>query len=385
MADGQDGSAGAMTTYFIDESGHTGDLLTGINDMSFAGQPDFVLAGVGCTDREALASILDRMVSKHRIQATEVKSKTLQSKPWFALDLLRHVIDAGFPVFVEGVNKRFYIAVAIVNCMVMPPTAGTFGAEGDQFVRNAFAAFLSAHLPDALLQGFLSACGSESVDAVRDCMVALRDWAAGHEPDDNSDRPVVSGLAESLTESIDDLDRATDGDPEKVRVFLPVPDTGKGGTTYWLLPNFSSLTNLYARINRYHGKAVAGLTLVHDEQAQYDDIFRAAKAGTEVVGGVEPVAVASDYVFTEAATLVFGKSKETPGLMVADVIAGQVRRFLLDFQAGKDIQDDTWTFMAALWTEDWARPGPGINLVVADPVFEGVQAGVFQRFHAGAR
>lgn len=68
--------------------------------------------------------------------------------------------------------------------------------------------------------------------------------------------------------------------------------------------------------------------------------------------------------------------------MVADVIAGQVRRFLLDFQAGRNIHDDTWGFMAALWTAEWARPGPGINLVVADPVFEAAQAAVFQRFHA---
>ncbi|MDF6480675.1 hypothetical protein NLO56_24940, partial [Escherichia coli] len=66
--------------------------------------------------------------------------------------------------------------------------------------------------------------------------------------------------------------------------FLPSPDTGKRGKPVSMLPNLSSLTNIYARINRHYKRDLSAIELVHDEQLQYDQILTNNKQAAEALG-----------------------------------------------------------------------------------------------------
>ena len=59
------------STDYIDESGHTGDLVRSRGDIGLDSQPVFVLACVGCDDTEALATEIERPKVLHRVQAPE--------------------------------------------------------------------------------------------------------------------------------------------------------------------------------------------------------------------------------------------------------------------------------------------------------------------------
>jgi hypothetical protein len=64
------------STYYVDESGNTGDLVRSGGDVGFDSQPVFVLACVGCDDTEALATEIERLKVLHQVQAPELKSSS---------------------------------------------------------------------------------------------------------------------------------------------------------------------------------------------------------------------------------------------------------------------------------------------------------------------
>lgn len=364
---------------YIDESGHTGDLLTSGDAFEFNGQPHFVLAAVGPIGPERAAALLADVVARHRLQMREVKSEALSRRPAVARDLAASLRELGIPLFIEAVDKVFYLVVSIVNNQILPPTAGTPLDETDRYVRNQVADFLYQSLPDAVLKTFVNACRMDTPDSVRASLESLLAWTQEAEAADE-ERMLLDFLGGNLVESIDDFEAALASDPLGHRRFLPLPDAGKRNAVYWALPNYSSLTNLYARINRYRQGRLRGVTLVHDDQTQYDDVLREAKAAVErFVDTTEYVHPGADYAFGEAAELSFALSANTPGLMIADVIAGHVRRVLRDHMTEQPIHDMALDAFLEIWDTDDIERGAGLNLVLPTAAVERLQLRAFSR------
>jgi hypothetical protein len=101
--------------YYIDESGNAGDLARTDAGLSFGDQPIFSLAAVGIDDDPALAAAVAHLKIQHRVALSELKASRLHNRPAFIEDLvdLLNVRDA--PVLVEVVEKRFMVAIHIVN------------------------------------------------------------------------------------------------------------------------------------------------------------------------------------------------------------------------------------------------------------------------------
>ena len=92
--------------------------------------------------------------------------------------------------------------------------------------------------------------------------------------------------------------------------FLPIPDLSKAAKPCWILPNLSSFTNLYARINLFRAREMRGVRIIHDEQLQYDHILDQGKRASEdfaELGLTWPLRHA-DYSFVERGELVFSSS-----------------------------------------------------------------------------
>ncbi len=109
-----------VSTYYIDESGNTGDLARpGTHGLD--GQPVFVLACIGCDDTDTLAKEIERLKQVHKVQAPELKSSSLANKPDFISDLALFMRERGYPLLVEVVDKRFQIVTYIVSLLILTP------------------------------------------------------------------------------------------------------------------------------------------------------------------------------------------------------------------------------------------------------------------------
>ena len=352
------------STFFLDESGNSGDLARPGAAMEFGGQQIFTLACIGARDPEALAGELERLRHAHRIQASELKSSALKGKPALIRDLIAYLVRESLPLFVEVVDKRFMIAANLINTLILPPVGACDVTPQAQWFRNVLAEYTHIHAPPAVLATYVAACDNPSAASVRAAFDAVLDWAGAS---DGSDQ-VGGALAFFARDSLNDFIEAGPETEAAQRRCLPLPDVGTKGQSIWMLPNLTSLTNIHARINHYRKRSLADVTILHDEQAHFDAILADAKAlaeGLAAEGQAMPARFA-DYHFTERAELRFACSADTPGIQAADVVAGflmrHVKAILHDDRAPDDLSKEVFGSLIAL-TDPGV--GSGINFVLA--------------------
>lgn len=320
--------------FYMDESGNTGDIAATSDKLDFGGQPVFSLAALGILNEESLAQAFDTLRRKHNVQATELKlSKILKRKPEFALDAIDLLTKSAFPFFIEVVDKRYLLAVSITNGFIWPPYFNTAESQETVWLKNIFADYIYYKVPDHVLYEFVQCMWKQSNEKTGDYFDLLRDSVSG------DSHEVAQAISEQVEESKDDfrLMIEKEGDQAHLR-FLPLPDIGKRGKVVWLLPNFSSFTNIYARMNLYLSGEMEGCRIFHDEQAQFDEIIAGAKSQAEGadMGSATFKPPHSDYNFEQVADLFFKTSSESAGIQLADIVVGLSMRW---YQAR--IQRDT--------------------------------------------
>ncbi|CAG2144852.1 DUF3800 domain-containing protein [Cupriavidus plantarum] len=353
-------------TFYLDESGHSGDAVKAGDRFDFKDQPFFVLAAVGLRDEKALSEKLSELRQKYRLPSGELKAKSLVSKPSFVGDLVTWLCKQELPIFVELVDKKYFIAIHIVNTQVLPPSAGVAESPGVMYFRNQIADFIYAYAPDEVFEGYVNACLAPSADIVRQSLQSQIDFATSVMS--TTALPMVSeALRRMCIESLDDLEQMLTEDALAFQRFLPSPDRNKRDKLVWMLPNLTSFTSIYARINKYMKGEIANVRLVHDVQLEYENILRDAKGLTEELArsGELPEFPNANYKFSEASSLEFAVSHESVGIQVADLVAGTVMRFCRARKLGDEAQmnDHVRTLGVLLWTTD-AETGQGVNQVV---------------------
>lgn len=349
-----------MDRYFLDESGHGGDLASSI-DLNFSDQPVFALACVGVNDEAALAAELERLRLQHACGAGELKSSTLGAKlPAFASDLAQWLIARGAPIFLELVDKRYFVVIHVVNHLL----CGRYGlGEVDAQSRCRFAEFLAAPEYDDVLRAYLGACRSESIEDIRRILNLLWDTL------DQSDEDIARTL-QLLTMYARDQAVTVDAD---AMPFLPIPDESVTGKKVWMLPNLQCLTNIYGRINLSRGQGLNGVTLVHDVQLQYGKVLDDAKALLETLAAENamPIVPFADYRLRGSAKLSFATAADEPCLQAADILAGCVMRFARAAVQRKRRSDPA---LRRAFFEIYEAGNPltanGINLVISDRVLD---------------
>jgi hypothetical protein len=134
-----------------------------------------------------------------------------------------------------------------------------------------------------------------------------------------------------------------------------------------MLPNLTSFTNIYARINKFHERAIANVTIVHDEHDHYDHIIRDGKIMSEGLlnKGMNIPLRHSDFGFTENANLVFRRSLDCIGIQVADVLAGFVMRYVQErLNSDKSPGVEYYEIFQQILGFSTDREGPGVNFVL---------------------
>lgn len=356
--------ARSARNFYVDESGNSGDLVKAGKAFDFGQQPVFALVAVGIDDVDSLTVELHRLRAHHRIKTLEIKSTALKSKPGFVFDLVAYLNQQRCPIFVEVVDKRFFICATMVNHFVIPPVAGDFDRRPDVMrMKNEVAEYLHALMPAAVMQSYVQACVEPSIASTRFAFKALIGWLESRMPGDAN----AGFVHQFAIDSFVDFEDGAAAPETDVRAFLPVPDLSKAAKPYWILPNLSSFTNLYARINLFRERLVGGVRIIHDEQLQYDHILDHGKRASEDYaerGLIWPVQHA-DYGFKERAELTFLPSSASVGIQAADVLAGFVMRYVQNIigQAIVPSSGAIKTFRSLLFLAEPER-GTGFNFVV---------------------
>ncbi|GAA0571346.1 DUF3800 domain-containing protein [Caenispirillum bisanense] len=351
-------------SYFLDESGSSGDLARPGAAFDFNGQEIFTLACLGVEDTAGLEEELVRLAAEHRVRKQSFKSSTAWDKPELALGLINYVRDSGLSLMLEVVDKRFMISTNLINTTAFPVVGDCDCTPDALAIRNVLAAYVHANAPSAVFGSFLAACADPSAECIIETYGALFSWLANVREEDE----VGKGLRYCVSDSHEFFMQLG---PEKEGVrsrFLPLPDQGKKGQKVWMLPNLTSLTNIYARINLRHRGRIESITLFHDRQDHFDDILREAKSTAEELAaiGLGPRLPTADYRFTEQAQLRFIPSADAPGIRAADLLAGFAMRYARSVLYGRKSLDPVYheVFEKVL---DLDRPseGLGTNLVLS--------------------
>ncbi|MGV7240674.1 DUF3800 domain-containing protein [Caballeronia sp. M23-90] len=352
---------GKSMDFYIDESGNTGDLARTSADLDFGGQAVFSLAAVGIANESSLTEELAALRKKHKVQATELKlSKILKRKPDFALDAVDLLVKNDFPFFVEVVDKKYQLAVSITNGFIWPPYFNTEESQSTVWMKNIFADYIYYRVPNDVIYEFVQCMNNPSNEKIGAYFDLLKSCVSQHSHE------VAQAIASQAKESKADFRIMIEQEGDKAhRRFLPLPDIGKRNQEVWLLPNFSSFTNIYARMNLYLSGKLEGCRIFHDEQAHFDEIIGEAKFQAESAK-IDPTKFRlpySDYNFQKMADLFFRASPESTRIQLSDLVAGLSMRW---YQAHLQEEDDTRVLDKAvdlLLRHSHRDRGTGINMV----------------------
>ena len=349
--------------YYIDESGHSGDLIKSGKALDFNGQPIFSLACIGVDDETRLDKTIECLSSKHRIASSELKYSSLKSKPGFTLDLVNFLCSESLPFFIEVVDKKFFLCINLVNYHIVPPSAGIEEDYLANLMRNRFADYLYDHAPITVFEKFLTACSEPSELTLRESFHALMCLVKC----DRGESDEAEGIRLNLVESLDDYESLKLESEDAHLQFLPSPDNSKRSKLIWMLPNLSSFCNIYARINLFHAGDLSDICMIHDEQKHFDEILENSKQSAESLlkSGASVYTPHANYNFNQSAPLLFAESGRSRGIQVADVLAGFIMRYVKDIVSdAKSINPQLHKAFDMLLTHSNSAKGVGVNLVI---------------------
>ena len=361
IAASSDRAFAAPIAYYIDESGNTGDLTTASIASYVREQRMFTLAAVGCDLDAPFNESFEALKTAHRIQSPEVKSKQGYDRPQFVSGLLDLLEERGCPIFIEAVDKHYFVIANIIDRIVVPYVGVCDVQPRTLWVKGVMADHMAVYGPPELAQAFIACCQSRDYVEVRDFYKQIIRWA-------QTSRLPTEGVAEAFVrftrDSLKDFRKLPKS--QAVERALPIPDTSPKGKLLWVLPNLTSFTHIYARINHYLEKQVSGVTLFHDEQLQFGDILLQNKLVMEAFTdeNVTPPLKTADFQFSAAASLRFLRSHDSIGIQIADVLAGFIARYIQDAVWGDGAMDgERESVFSRLVTAGDRNRGTGVNIV----------------------
>jgi len=358
-----------MDKLYIDESGNTGEVLSRNNQFNFTTQPYYTLAGllVNADIDSELREFSNRLKSHYRIGAVELKASSLyETKPGFIEELVTFIADRDVPVFVEIMDKVYYLNIQIVEYFLLPFHSNQITDSliaRKQFIVSHIGRFLNS----ACYQFVVDAVKSYSNESLELCYEQLIIHFENH----NSAESKL--LKSSVEQTRLDYLRIKLRDPQKaLKKFLPIPDKNPKDRLIHLLPNYPAFTSLLARAEKYRvNNNLSPLYIIHDEQKQFGNIFESAfqemkKLDTTKLLENSKISAITQYNISPQTTLSFQDSSSDILLQVADILSGFVMRFWADFMKSNFARTDVYltSFKRLIYPRD--NSSEGINFVVPD-------------------
>lgn len=314
--------------FYLDESGNSGDAIPKNTTNPFSGQPSFSLAGVGFVEGNNIDYLLQNLKKKYKVQANDLKAFHVFHKPAFIKELLEIIIENQYPLFIELMDKKYFIAANMVQF---------YFSMGDAVLKSPIYALIAQKLAGNIadyfdinvLINYGQMCLHPSkeiftkfaISLYNECIIAINKGVC--------DSQFLSFLISALKEDLEEIESG-ELDDNTVRGFIPPPDFNKRGEVLAMLPHVNAFTNMYARINHFADKDLE-LEVIHDEQAHFDEILKEGEKMLKT-NELSDILIESchpyvNYIFGERFSFKFAKSDVSSGIQIADVIAGFCTRY----------------------------------------------------------
>ncbi|WP_421670295.1 DUF3800 domain-containing protein [Rahnella sp. EDr1-12] len=316
--------------YYLDESGNTGDLINKKNDMGFAKQPIFSHSCIGIEDIN-LPNLTDFIIDlKRRYQIDEkleLKSQDHYIKnPYLVFEIIEYIVDNDLPIICEVMDKKYNVAVSIVNHLIVPPMEDESDGKS-QYIRTIVSDFITRKAPDSCYTSFLKLCKIPNEENLISTIEDLKGFFISEKDSIDDDGNTVKMLDATIDEYYT-LKELSD-DKEIINKYVPIPDSDSNGNVVRLLPNVLSFYNQIARLNKIHSKKLSEVELYHDTSSEFADPLRYCIQNIKNIDAdLMPQVSACDYNVTEDLSLFFIDSKESIGVQIADIIAGFLNRYV---------------------------------------------------------
>ncbi|WP_168194754.1 DUF3800 domain-containing protein [Thermococcus aciditolerans] len=374
---------------FLDESGNTGDLiLNKENIRHFNNQPYFVLGGFGIENDESsfeeLTSAITRLKKDNHIYFKELKGARLWPKKIkFIYELFKYLYENDFPVFVELMDKKFFIIANIANIVGL--TSGVLDHPKALFDKriffNRFADYLYLNLSPETIIWFSKASREPSQENVETFLAFLRRDSEKFPL--KFKEPIDRMIDRYYYQLTNHLISPTQYSTPPWEYYVPPADPKSGSKRVSLLPHTTAATNVFMRVNRYsNDRGYEGVVIIHDQQEQWKEILQnelhiLSDPSSNVSkklrerGIPYPLNLRLDYNFDRHYRIFFGDSEKTIFLQLADVISSSINKLWEKFKRNyrlrpysKKIIDIILNFPAKVHTST------GTNFVIAKFEFE---------------
>lgn len=323
---------------YIDESGNTGE----IKDNSFGNQPYFILAGIGLYDNQLvdLEKKVQELKIKYKIQAAELKARSLYNKPDFIHELTNLIYDNKYPVFIEFIDKKYYVVSTIVMWVLLKRVSDRITNEDclskkmNDFIRE-YSTILYYSLPDELLVLYSRICTSPTNENLYDFLDTLKDFFY------NSGNIFDMRICLDVDYAIMKFEHISSSHINAYEHFMPRADIDSKGAQNRLLPHISSYTGICARVEKYRDFVGAkNIQFIHDEQSQYSEMLR------NVINQLSQISSQKilwenqhvKYSISQTNDYQFQNSKSSIGIQISDMFAGITLRAWADYKNNKEIK-----------------------------------------------
>lgn len=353
--------------FYVDESGNTGETLSKEFKFNFEQQPNYVLSGILLDEEQqtALRLFLESQVEKFKVQGNELKAGNLyNSNPKFVTEFVDYLLQNNIPFFIELMDKCYYLNFQLIEYFIVPYYSMPLNDE-NIFFKRFLASNLSKVLNQDIYQNFINTVKENTNESLENFYETLINHfqAAGRDE-----------LKLSVEQTKIDYFEAKEIDAvQALKKFSPIPDENPKQRLLHFLPNFNAFTNLVARAQRYIDENLnhKEFQIVHDEQKQFDIIF---KSGLKQMKNVKTDEIVQDsnieekarFNIEESIDITFKDSKTDILIQASDLISGVVMRFWIDFLNDNEEKIKTYLPIIKQLHYPYDKTNVGINYVVPD-------------------
>lgn len=350
---------------YIDESGNTGEILINNGKANFNDQPYYVLAGllISESSKTDFVSFINTKKEEYKIQSPELKAKNIYGKySGFIADIVNYIMIKNIPIFIELMEKHFYLNIQIITHIIFPSHSVPFTNKSITN-QNFIASNITQYLSDEIYEQFVKACKEyNSLELEK-----LFNLLLNHFNNINN-----KGLYDNIELTINDYGEKKKQSVDAFKSFLPIPDKNPKNRLIHLLPNYQAFTNLIGRVEKHKKDFKTGnYEIVHDEQKQFDIIYKSAfdfMKENDTDGIFKNTNILQKAIFNidKDLKLEFVDSKQELILQISDLISGFVMRFWKDFS--EDNSENVTKYYSAMKQLTYPVDGAtmGINFLVPD-------------------
>lgn len=310
-----------MINYYFDESGFTGNLKIKNEKFNTNNNSIFTLVGIGVSDNsiDNLSNDIISLKNKFKIKSTELKSKQIiESYDQFLLNLLELLPKYNTTIFIEVINKHYFIYMQIVEYLIFSQNVLHI-TQDFSLMRKDFVLVFYKILPLKFVEEYhylIHNLSNKSFESFfKNLILFLKNYPKENEIYSSLVTLMLNLLVDIYDFYLLELEKYSNPNKQLFEYFLPIGDFSRTNKFYNTYYHLNCFTNIIFKIDEF-SYVPEIVNLIHDNQLESKNILENTLN-----------LMKQDYDLPEYYNLTFEDSKNNILIQVADILAGSSRIF----------------------------------------------------------